>query len=104
MRRILVFLLLILPSVALAAPCCDEPVDECCDTAGACPVSPEGECALREATPTVIPASVPVTALPEARHEVPGGPPLLIATDTETPAVEPTSSVPIYLVLASLRI
>ena len=103
--RVLLVLVLLVPSVTVASPCCDEaPVDDCCGPMGDCPEAPSGACVLTAGTAPVVsvsslsleaPACARITAPPTVA--LPERDPLSRADALH---IEP---VPLFLLLGTLR-
>lgn len=104
--RAVLLLVVLVPSIGLAAPCCAEPVmDECCGSTGDCPVEPSGECVLTAAAAPCVPSSAPSLESPTIQRVegLPLSSPPRLRSRSAPPPDRP-ESLPLYLTLHSLRI
>jgi hypothetical protein len=104
--RALLLLVVLVPLVGLAAPCCSDSVAaDCCETSGDCSAAPDGACVLTaDAAPGVSVSTRPLTAPPS----------LSSGTESILPAAwRPAANrllpqrgrtTPIFLALRSIRI
>lgn len=103
--RLALFLaLLLLPTAALAVPCCeDSPGRERCEVDGDCPETPVGECLIAAGPAPVVPiqtwaAAVPADA-PKSQAALVPASPGTVASPCDTRA----EKIPLYLSLRVLR-
>ena len=105
--RALLLLVVLVPSIGPAAPCCAEPVkEECCGPTGECPATPAGACVLTAAEAPCVASSASSLEFPTNLRVagLPVSSPPRLRSRWSAPLPVRDESPPLYLILHSLRI